>query len=100
MGVFSLFHQYGACSRSKKHKFRTKLDLENFRSIFLWCENVDSGVKLDMLNLCNSQSNQNDWTHLIDLLIQFPKISKSVLPKCPNDCFVDFGKTECQNIEN
>ena len=53
-----------------------------------------------MFNLCNSQSNQTDWTHLIDLLIQFPKISQSVLPKCPNDCFVDFGKTECQNIEN
>ena len=27
-------------------------------------------------------------------------ISKSVLPKCSTDCFVDFDKTECQNIEN
>ena len=60
IGGFECFHQYGACSRSKKHKFQTKLDVENFRSILFWSENVDSGVKLDVLNLFNSQSNQND----------------------------------------
>ena len=100
MGVLSLFHQYGVCSRSKKHKFQTKLDIENFRSILFWSENVDSGVKLDTSNLSNSQSNQNDLTHLIVLLIQFPKTSKSVWSKCPNDCFLEFDQTECQYIEN
>ena len=100
IGSFQCFPQYGACSRPKKYKFRTKLDLENFRSIFLWSENVDSGVKLNILNLCNSQSNQNDWTHLIVLLIQFPKTSKSVWPKCPNDCFLESDQTEFQYIEN
>ena len=59
IGGFECFHQYGACSRSKKHKFQTKLDVENFRSILFWSENVNSGVKLDVLNLFNSQSNQN-----------------------------------------
>ena len=42
---------YGACSRSKKHKFQTESDVENLRSILLWSETVDSGVKLDVLNL-------------------------------------------------
>ena len=87
-------------SRSKKHKFQTKLDIENFRSILFWSENVDSGVKLDTSNLSNSQSNQNDLTHLIVLLIQFPKIPKSVLSKGPNDCYLEFDKTESQYIEN
>ena len=100
MTVLSLFQQYGVGSRSKKHKFQTKLDIENFRSILFWSENVDSGVKLDVLNLFNSQSNQNDLTHLIVLLIQFPKIPKSVLSKGPNDCFLEFDKTESQYIEN
>ena len=66
IGVFEYFHQYGACSRSKKHKFQTKLDVENFRSILFWSENVNSGVKLDVLNLFNSQSNQND-SHVFTL---------------------------------
>ena len=100
IGVLSLFHQYGACSRSKKHKFQTKLDIENFRSILFWSENVDSGVKLDTSNLSNSQSNQNDLTHLIVLLIQISKIPKSVWSKCPNDCFLESDKTEFQYIEN
>ena len=86
--VLSLFQQYGAGSRSKKHKFQTKLDIENFRSILFWSENVDSGVKLDTSNLSNSQSNQNDLTHLIVLLTQFPKTPKSVLLKGPNDCYL------------
>ena len=98
MGVLSLFHQYGVCSRSKKHKFQTKLDIENFRSILFWSENVDSGVKLDTSNLSNSQSNQNDLTHLIVLLIQFPKIPKSVLSKGPNDCYLEFDKLIRQNL--
>ena len=29
IGVFESFHQYGVRSRSKKHKFQTKLDVEN-----------------------------------------------------------------------
>ena len=66
IGVFESFHQYGACSRSKKHKFQTKLDVENFRLILFWSENVNSGVKLDVLNLFNSQSNQND-SHVLTL---------------------------------
>ena len=66
IGVFESFHQYGACSRSKKHKFQTKLDVENLRSILFWSENVDSGVKLDVINLFNSQSNQND-SHVFTL---------------------------------
>ena len=98
MTVLSLFQQYGVGSRSKKHKFQTKLDIENFRSILFWSENVDSGVKLDTSNLSNSQSNQNDLTHLIVLLIQFPKIPKSVLSKGPNDCYLEFDKTESQYI--
>ena len=53
MTVLSLFQQYGVGSRSKKHKFQTKLDIENFRSILIWSENVDSGVKLDTSNLSN-----------------------------------------------
>ena len=100
MGVLGPFYQYGACSRSQKHKLQTKLDIENFRSILFWSENVDSGVKLDTSNLSNSQSNQNDLTHLIVLLIQFPKIPKSVLSKGPNDCYLEFDKTESQYIEN
>ena len=103
MTVLSVFRQYGVGSRSKKHKFQTKLDIENFRSILFWSENVDSGVKLDTSNLSNSQSNQNDLTHfLIVLLIQFPKTSKSVWSKskCPNDCFLESDQTEFQYIEN
>ena len=84
----------------KKHKFQTKLDIEDFRSILFRSENVYSGVKLDTSNLSNSQSNQNDLTHLIVLLIQFPKIQKSVLSKGPNDYYLDFDKTESQYIEN
>ena len=49
------------------HKFQTKLDVENFRSIPLWwSENVNFGVKLDVLNLVNPQSNQND-SHVFTL---------------------------------
>ena len=66
IGVFESFHQYGACSRSKKHKFQPKSDVENFRSVLFWSENVNSGVKLDVLNLFNSQSNQND-SHVFTL---------------------------------
>ena len=66
IGVFESFHQYGECSRSKKHKFQTKLDFENFRSVLFWSENVNSGVKLDVLNLFNSQSNQNN-SHVFTL---------------------------------
>ena len=68
IGVFESFHQYGVRSRSKKHKFQTKLDVENFRSILFWSETVNSCVKLDVciLNLFNSQSNQND-SHVFTL---------------------------------
>ena len=66
IGVFESFHQYGVCSRSKKHKFQTKLDVENFRSILFWSENVNSGVKLDVLNLFYPQSYQND-SHVFTL---------------------------------
>ena len=77
-------------------KIQTKLDLGNFRSILFWSENANSGVKLDTSNLFNSQSNQNDLTHLIVLLIQFPTIWKPVWSKCPNDCFLEFDQTEFQ----
>ena len=97
---FESFSTIWGMFKVKKHKFQTKLDLENFRSILFWSENVNSGVKLDTSNLFNSQSNQNDLTHLIVLLIQFPKIWKSVLSKCPNDCFLEFDQTEFQYIEN
>ena len=97
---FESFSTIWGMFKVKKHKFQTKLDLENFRSILFWSENVNSGVKLDTSNLFNSQSNQNDLTHLIVLLIQFPKISKSVWSKCPNDCFLEFDQTEFQYIEN
>ena len=88
---FESFSSIWGMFKVKKHKFQTKLDIENFRSILFWSENVNSGVKLDTSNLFNSQSNQNDLTHLIVLLIQFPKISKSVWSKCPNDCFLELG---------
>ena len=44
---------------------KQKLDVENFRSILLWSENVHSSAKLDVLNLFNSQS-QNDL-HVVTL---------------------------------
>ena len=68
IGAFESFSSIWGmfCSRSKKHKFQSKLDVENFRSILFWSENVNSGVKLDVLNLFNSQSNQND-SHVFTL---------------------------------
>ena len=84
----------------KKHKFPTKLDIGNFTSILFWSENVDSGVKLDTSNLSTSQPNQNNLTHLIVLLSQFHKTSKSVWSKCPNDCFLESDQTEFQYIGN
>ena len=68
IGVFESFSSIWGYSRSKKHKFQTKLDVEIFRSILLWSENVNSGVKLDVSNLFNSQSNQND-SHVFTLLV-------------------------------
>ena len=66
IGVFESFSSIWGCSKSKKYKFQTKLDVENLRSVFLWSENVNSGVKLDVSNLFNSQSNQND-SHVFTL---------------------------------
>ena len=100
IGGFESFSPIWGMFKVQKYKFQTKLVIENFRSILFWSENIDSGVKLDTSNLSNSQSNQNDLTHLIVLLVQFPKISKSVLSKGPNDCFLEFDKTESQYIEN
>ena len=50
IGGFESFHQYGACSSPEKHKFQTKLDVENFRSLLLWSENVVS-VSVTSVNL-------------------------------------------------
>ena len=44
---------------------------ENFRMNFIWSENVNSDVKLKTLYSFESQSNQNDLTHFVDLLVQF-----------------------------
>ena len=68
--------------------------------IFIWSENVNSDVKLKTLYSFESQSNQNDLTHVVDLLVQFSIIWESVLSKVVNDRFKEFGKTEFQNIEN
>ena len=67
---------------------------------FIWSENVNSDVNLKILYSFESQSNQNDFTHFVDLLVQFSKCSKSVLPKVVNNRFKQFGKTEFQNIDN
>ena len=72
---------------------------EIFRMNFRWSENVNSGVKLKTLYAVGLQSNQNDFTHFVDLLSQFSKKSKSVLPKVVNDRFKGFGKTDFRNIE-
>ena len=66
IGVFESFSSIWDMFKVRKHKFQTKLDVENFRSILFWSENVNSGVKLDVLNLSNSQSNQND-SHVFTL---------------------------------
>ena len=58
---FESFSTIWGMFKVKKHKFQTKLDLENFRSILFWSENVNSGVKLDTSNLFHSQSNQKDF---------------------------------------
>ena len=68
--------------------------------VFICSENVNSGVKLKTSYSSESQSNQIDFTHFVDLLFQFPKYSKSVLPKVVNDRSIPFDKTESQNIEN
>ena len=60
IGGFESFSSIWGMFKVDKQKFQTKLDVENFRSILFWSENVNSGVKLDVLNLFNSQSNQND----------------------------------------
>ena len=67
---------------------------------FIWSENVNSDVKLKTLYSFESQSNQNDFIYFVDLLVQFSKFSKSVLPKVVNNRFKQFGKTEFQNIDN
>ena len=84
----------------EKYVFYLSKFYENFRVDFIWSENVNSDAKLKTLYSVESQSNQNDFTHFVDLLVQFSKISKSVLPKVVNDRFKQFGKTGFQNIEN
>ena len=90
-GGLSLFHQYGACSRCKKHKFQTKLDNENFRSILFWSENINSGVKLDTSYLLHSQSNQNELCVFVIWQKKRPKPKihsiTSLLPKRPKTTF-------------
>ena len=60
----------------EKYVFYLSKFYENFRMTFIWSENVKSVVKLKTLYSFESQSNQIDFTHFVDLLIQFPKISK------------------------
>ena len=73
---------------------------ENFRVDFIWSEDVNSDVKFKRLYLFESQSNQNDFTHFVDVLVQSSKISKSVRSKVVKDRFKRFDQTEFQNIEN
>ena len=55
-----------------------------------WSENV---------SLFESQSNRNDFTHFVDLLVQSSKFSKSVTSKVVKDGFKQFVQKEIQNIE-
>ena len=64
---------------------------------FIWPEDVNSDVKFKRLYL---QSNQNDFAHFVDVLVQSSKISKSVWSKVVKDRFKQFDQTEFQNIEN
>ena len=100
MGVLSLFHQYGVCSRSKKHKFQTKLDIENFRSILFWSENVNSGVKSKSLSLYCSWSNQNDFYENRKILKFKIENQKSIWSKHVFWCFIQFCQTDFENIKN
>ena len=67
---------------------------------FIWSEDVNSDVKFKKLYLFKSQSNQNDFAHFVDVLVQSSKISKSVWSKVVKDRFKQFDQTEFQNIEN
>ena len=100
-GFWVFFIKYGACSSPQKHKFQTKLDVENFTSILFWSENVISGVKLNTSNLFNSQSNQKDMCVFVIYIWHNrkspkPKIhsiaSLHVLPKRLKTIFFRFTK--------
>ena len=98
MYFWTIFKGFGDII-DEKYIFYLSKFYENFRMNFRWSENVNSGVKLKTLYSVELQSNQNDFTHFVDLLSQFSKTSKSVIPKVVNDRFKKFGKTDIQNIE-
>ena len=100
MGVLSLFHRYEACSRSQKHKFQTELDIENFRSILFWSENVNSGVKSKSLSLYCSWSNQNDFYENRKILKFKIENQKSIWSKHVFWCVIQFCQTDFENIKN
>ena len=72
---FTFIFEY--CMYTEKHKFQTKSYVENFRSILFWSENVDSSVKLDILNLFimhNSKANltyKKQWTSTVTSTVLF-----------------------------